>query len=78
MGKIFKSPMSFVYHVGKDIIVNGVNIIDDVTKAIQDYEKGDDLNMGKDVGQALALLILGEGLETPSPEVPEREDLFLY
>ena len=82
MGKIFESPMSFVYHTGKDIVVNGVNIIDDIVKALEDYDKGDWLNTGKDIGEALALLILGEGLEEvlyePSSEVLQKEDLFLY
>jgi len=31
------SPMTFFYHVGKDIVVNGVQIFHDVEAMINDY-----------------------------------------
>ena len=61
MAAIFESPYTLAYHIGKDIIVNGVNIFRDIEAAIAHEEKGDMLNMGRDIGRALALLILGEG-----------------
>lgn len=36
--KTLKNPMRFVYHVGKDIIVNGVQIVTDIEDMITAYE----------------------------------------
>jgi hypothetical protein len=38
MAEIFSSPMSFAYHVGKDIVLNGVDIYHEVEAAITAYE----------------------------------------
>jgi hypothetical protein len=40
MLRIFNSPTSFAYHVGKDLIVNGAEIYRDVNNAIDDYHTG--------------------------------------
>ena len=77
------SPMSFVYHVGKDIIVNHTNIIHDVEKAIKDGEAHKYLDLGRDIGRALALLLLGEGNEDVVSTLPTQEEIvennmFLY
>ena len=84
MATIFESPWSFTYHVGKDIIVNGVNIFKDIEAAISDGDRGDDLNMGRDIGKALALLILGEGFEfdgafavDQSPLLQQADDILI-
>ena len=77
MAAIFESPLSFTYHVGKDIIVNGVNIFKDIEQAIADEQKGDFLNMGRDIGKALALLILGQGMQVV-PGAPEPIDGLIF
>jgi hypothetical protein len=38
MIKSFSSPVSFAYHVGKDIIVNGKNIYHEISTAVSDYD----------------------------------------
>ena len=50
----FSSPWSFAYHVGKDLLVNGVEIYHEVDDAIAQYEAGDFKAFGVDIGKALA------------------------
>jgi hypothetical protein len=38
MVKNFKSPISFAYHVGKDILVNGVQIFHEIEDAVTSYK----------------------------------------
>lgn len=38
MADIFSSPYSFAYHVGKDIVINGVDIFHEIEAAITAYE----------------------------------------
>jgi len=40
MIKIFDSPTSFAYHVGKDLMVNGKDIFAEIESAVTDYESG--------------------------------------
>ena len=54
MAEGFSSPWSFVYHVGKDLLVNGVQIYHEVDDAIAAYEAGDFKAFGVDIGKALA------------------------
>lgn len=37
MAAIFQSPSSFAYHVGKDLLVNGKDIFQEVEQAVADY-----------------------------------------
>lgn len=59
MAAIFSSPASFAFHTGKDIIVNGVQIYDDIEGAMKQYKSQKYEAFGEEVGDALALLILG-------------------
>lgn len=59
MAAIFSSPASFAFHTGKDIIVNGVQIYDDIAGAVKQWKSQNYLAFGEEVGDALALLILG-------------------
>ena len=61
MAEFFDNPYSFAFHVGYDLVVNGVNIYSDIEAALNDGQNGDMLNMGRDIGRALALIILGQG-----------------
>lgn len=53
------SPMSFVYHVGKDIIVNGVSIFKDCEDLVGDYKSQQWKNFGQHLGDALEKLLVG-------------------
>jgi len=57
---IFDSPTSFAYHVGKDLIVNGVQIYHEIDTAITDYDNANWGDFGYQIGQAAAKTILGE------------------
>ena len=38
MASQFTNPISFAFHVGADLLVNGVQIYDDITGAINDFK----------------------------------------
>ena len=59
MAANFASPWSFAYHVGKDLLVNGVAIYHEVDDAIAKYEASDYNGFGEDIGMALAQVFLG-------------------
>ena len=59
MASIFKSPMAFAYHVGQDILVNGVSIFHEIEAATVAWSAKNYEEFGKDVGEALAHLVLG-------------------
>eukprot|EP00355_Strombidium_rassoulzadegani_P003039 CAMPEP_0168612918 /NCGR_PEP_ID=MMETSP0449_2-20121227/3173_1 /TAXON_ID=1082188 /ORGANISM="Strombidium rassoulzadegani, Strain ras09" /LENGTH=186 /DNA_ID=CAMNT_0008653515 /DNA_START=3 /DNA_END=563 /DNA_ORIENTATION=- len=59
MAAIFKSPLTFAYHVGKDLLVNGVQIYHQIDDSVTEWHNGEYNKFGKDVGDAMALLILG-------------------
>lgn len=60
MISIFDSPTSFAYHVGKDLMVNGVQIYEEITTAVSDYEQAKWGDFGYQIGQAAAKTLLGE------------------
>ena len=63
MAAVYSNPWSFAYHVGKDLVVNGVTIFKDTEDSITQYEAGKFEAMGEDIGDALAKLLLGGALE---------------
>jgi hypothetical protein len=56
----FNSPKTFAYHVGKDLLFNGVNIYHEVTDAVTHYRAGKYEDFGEDVGTVLALTLVGK------------------
>jgi hypothetical protein len=60
MVKAFKSPSSFAWHVGKDLLLNGVDIYHDIDAGIKDYNSQSWNNFGHDIGHASAKLLLGK------------------
>jgi len=59
MADNFKSPWSFAYNVGKNILLNGVDIYNEIASAIDFYDKNDYYNFGYQVGEALEEVIIG-------------------
>jgi len=55
----FTNPISFAMHVGKDILVNGTDIYNDIEGAISTWDQGEYEQFGEDVGDALAKIIVG-------------------
>lgn len=60
---VFSNPVSFAWHVGKDLLVNGINIYHDVENAIDAWHAQDWKSFGLNVGHATALVILGAETE---------------
>lgn len=60
MAKTFKSPWSFAYHVGKDLLVDGTDIYHEISASLDAYGTGDYHTFGYDVGQALSLVLVGQ------------------
>lgn len=48
-----KSPLSFAFHIGKNLIVNGVDIIQETTTAIHDWNDQNYEDFGVQVGRIL-------------------------
>ena len=60
MAEVISSPKSFVYHVGKDLLINGQEIYGEINTAVTDYDKQDWEGFGFNVGKAAAKTILGQ------------------
>lgn len=58
MAEILANPISLVYNVGKNLILNGVEIYGDIDKSVEFYKNGDYFNFGKEIGITLDEIIL--------------------
>jgi cathepsin B len=56
----FKNPEEFIFYVGKSLIVNRVEIYDEVTEGVSDFESQQWEKSGIDFGEALAKIFLGD------------------
>jgi len=63
MAAVYSNPWSFAYHIGKDLLVNGVSIYHDTEDSITNYHAGKYEAMGEDIGEALAKLLIGGAVE---------------
>jgi len=63
MAAVYSNPWSFAYHIGKDLVVNGVTIFKDTEDSITQYKSGKYEAMGEDIGDALAKLLLGGAVD---------------
>lgn len=61
------SPWTFAFHVGKDILVNGVDIYKQIQDMIEAWKKEDFLAFGTHLGEALEEVFIGK---TPAPQLP--------
>jgi len=66
MAAIFENPTEFVYHVGKDLIVNGHQIYQEINTATVDYKNKNWYDFGLNVGKATAKTIIGSELAVVS------------
>ena len=76
MLKNFKSPLSFAYHVGKNLIVNGVEIYDEIKGSIAAYHSDQYETMGQDIGEALSHVLLRDE-EKIQTQIKEFQSEFL-
>lgn len=63
MAAVYSNPWSFVYHIGHDLAVNGVEIFKETEDSVTQYKAGKYEAMGQDIGEALAQLLLGGALD---------------
>ena len=59
MAKNFADPASFAWHAGKDLLIHGVDIYNEINSAITDYESSNYKGFGENVGKALAQVLVG-------------------
>jgi hypothetical protein len=55
----FSNPVTLVFHVGEDLIVNGVNIYDEIMQAVSLWENQSYRQSGYQIGEALEQLLIG-------------------
>jgi len=60
---IMEHPKEFVYHMGKDLVLNGVDIYNEINASVAYKEESDYSNMGKSIGEALNLIIVGKKMK---------------
>jgi len=60
MAAYFSSPEGAIIHIGKDIIVHGVDIIKEVNAAVKAFDDKNFYDFGYNVGKAGAQILLGE------------------
>jgi hypothetical protein len=63
MALVLFNPFSFFFHIGEDLIVNGVRIYKDISYSITQYDAGHFELMGEGIGDALAKLLIGGAVE---------------
>merc|ERR1719331_696029 len=73
MSTIFSSLPGFVVHVGKDILLNGVDIYHEIEAAIADYESQKWEDFGYQIGQASAKVFIGVSTEDVSVTESQME-----
>lgn len=80
LAEVFKNPKTFVYHVGKDLLINGKDIYGEINAAVADYKAEQWNKFGYEVGTAAAKTILGDDEEETEEDVEIiiDDDLFLY
>lgn len=63
MLEVFNNPHTFAFHVGKDLMINGVQIYKEINDAVKQFESANYFEFGEDLGLALAQLIFGAPIE---------------
>jgi putative cell wall-binding protein len=72
MADAFANPASFIAHVEKDLIVNGKDIYAEIKDSVKQFKTAQYENFGKDIGMALAKVILGA--ENPVKDVTPLQE----
>lgn len=76
MVKSWKHPRKLIFHVGKDLLVNGVDIFSEIADAMVQYHKKNYMAFGSDLGEAIVKTFLAQNI---LPEVQtEEQALFLW
>ena len=74
LAALLTNPVSLVYHIGKDLIVNGHDIYHEIEDSVTQYHNAHYKYFGFDIGMALAKLIIGQ----EGPMEVDQSTLTLY
>ena len=66
MATVFTHPLTLVYTVAKNLIVNGVQIFDEVSHGVVAYDEGQYFNSGYYFGEAVASVFLKGSYSYPN------------
>ena len=58
MAAVFSNPVTLVYHVGHNLIMNGIDIYEKLDMGVIAYKKGDYYSFGYNVGEGMAEVFL--------------------
>jgi len=58
MAEIFEHPFKLVYHMGKSLILNGVEIFTLIAEAVRAYHEDNFFDFGKFIAEALDVVFL--------------------
>jgi len=64
MAAYFSNPETAVVHIGKDIMVHGVDIIKEITAAVKAMDQKDYYNFGLNIGKAASQILVGNEIKT--------------
>lgn len=67
MVKLFHHPLSFGYNVGKNLWVNGVDILHEVNEAVDEYQHQQWKDFGYNIGLAASKTLFGQAKEKSTP-----------
>lgn len=54
------SPQAFAFHVGKDLVVNGVSIYKEINQSMDDFKNEEWKSFGYNIGEACAQILIGK------------------
>ncbi|CAD8071102.1 unnamed protein product [Paramecium sonneborni] len=57
------NPTSFIYHIGKDLIINGKDIYQEIFAAVEDWKYGNWNDFGFQLGKAMEQIFIGQKQE---------------
>lgn len=58
MAEVFAHPLSLIYHVGKNLLLNGIDIFKKIAEALIAFYKNDYYSFGMYVGEAMEAVFL--------------------
>lgn len=64
MAEVFSNPLSLIYHVGKNLVVNGIDIFKKIANALIAFGEADYFTFGENVGEAMSEVFL----KAPTPK----------
>ena len=56
MADFIRNPINLIFNVGKNLVVNGIDILGKVTEAVTCFQKNDYFGVGKAIGEVLVSL----------------------